>query len=1160
MTESFERSKQDWLLLVGLFCFFFSGAAGLIYQVVWTRMLTQIFGNTTYAIATVLSAFMAGLAIGSYLFGKIADRGKNDFLLYGILEAGVGVYGFLVPWIFHFAQKVYGPIFGLNESYPFLFNLVLFFLSFTLLVFPTLLMGATLPVLSRFFVRSFAQFGRRVGDLYATNTLGAVIGCAAGGFLLIPLLGMRATVYVAAGVNMVIAAVILVVDRLRDKAPIVDSEPVPESAVSEPLAADDKRSSALAWVLLTSFALSGFASLVYENAWTRSLTMVIGSSIYSFSTMLVTFLVGLSLGGFIYARVLGGREARLSTFGLIELWVGLSALATIPLFERLPLIFVRLLHGFGDTFTVFLYLQIFLSALVMFVPTIFLGMTFPLVARLFTQNLYRVGSGVGSSYAANTVGAVLGAFAGGFILIPSLGVQNAIIFAVVMNLVIGAWLMISDPKLSVLPRYALGLAVLVLAVIVPLKVHRWDPHILTSGVTVYADRYEPLPTDSLRVEEMRRDDVLYYREGLTTTVSVHSIPGSDYIYFRSNGKIDGSYGDALSQLMTSYVAMLLHPTAERALTIGLGSGMSAKALATFKSLKSIEIIEIEPAMIQASKFFDRASVPVEKLPPGVSFPAAEPARRAFVYDSATEGPEKHIWYDKDQKRLYYKGVMTSAARADLMKRSDDLDYRGVIDRLSRNSRNSRHAGVLEDPRVRVIPTDGRNYILATPEHYDVITAEPSNPWIAGIANLYTREFYEVVKSKIKDDGIFAQWFHNYSMSPDDFRMVFRTFAQVFPYVSLWSMKESDFLLVGSKREQVFDYPAVKKIYDNNKTLQSDLEYLGLSDVYAVQGFYRMNRDGFLAFSKGAAINTDDGAQLEFSAPKNLRRATTELNRRLMTPFLVDTPPWLKSKPLPVPEAMHHYYLAQSYLASLSRGRASNEIDEALRLDPKNPRFHLLKMRIYLEQDKSVEGSKEALAALESGAEYIPDVLAMSDEFYLPEAQLIYRKVIAMGYKEVLPYLGLGNIALHSGELGEAEKWFVQARELQPEHPAVLLAWGRLIAAKAARTKDEAQAKNQLQESRALLERAKAKGEDSATIHTELGGIYYRLAMWEKAASEYSEALRMRRRRNDLRFSLGQSYAQLGKIREAEQKYREILSLSPDDADALKALQELGAKY
>src|SRR5919106_3551306 len=520
MAETSQGSKQDWLLFIGLFCFFFSGAAGLVYQVVWTRMLTQIFGNTTYAIATVLSAFMAGLAIGSYLFGQIADRGKNDFLLYGILEAGVGVYGFLVPWFFAGAQKLYGPIFGLNESYPFIFNLVLFFLSFVLLVFPTLLMGATLPVLSRFFVRSFAQFGRRVGDLYATNTLGAVIGCAAAGFFFIPTLGMRMTVFVAAGVNLVIALLILLVDRVRDKE--LGQIPLEPQAAEQQATAEGETASSLRWIVLGSFALSGFASLVYENAWTRALTLVIGSSIYSFTTMLVTFLIGLALGGFIYARFLGQREPRLSSFGLIEMWVGLAALATIPLFERLPLIFVRLLNG--------------------------------------------------------------------------------------------CVLVASDPKLTPLPRAMLGAAVLILAVLVPFKVQRWDQHILTSGVTIYNDRYESLPSESLRIEEMKRDDVIFYREGLTTTVSVHRIPGSDYLYFKSNGKIDGSYGDALSQLMTSYIPMLLHPKAEVALTIGLGSGMSAKALATFDRLKEIEVIEIEPTMVEASKFFDRASVKLEKLP------------------------------------------------------------------------------------------------------------------------------------------------------------------------------------------------------------------------------------------------------------------------------------------------------------------------------------------------------------------------------------------------------------------------------------------------------------------------------------------------------------------------------------------------------------------
>jgi predicted membrane-bound spermidine synthase/tetratricopeptide (TPR) repeat protein len=1143
MTQTDQRRRQDWLLLVGLFCFFFSGAAGLLYQVVWTRMLTQIFGNTTYAIATVLSAFMAGLAIGSYLFGKIADRGKNDFLLYGILEGGVGIYGFAVPLLFGTAQKVYGPIFALNENYPFIFNLVLFCLSFILLVFPTLLMGATLPVLSRFFVHSFAQFGRRVGDLYATNTLGAVIGCAAGGFVLIPTYGMRTTLYIAAVINLAIAALILIVDRVRIRQ---TAEASADAAVEEPAAAPAERPSLLRSVILGAFALSGFASLVYENAWTRALTLVIGSSIYSFTTMLVTFLVGLALGGFIYARFMGEREARLSTFGLIEIWVGLAALATIPLFEKLPLIFVRLLHGFGDTFTLFLYLQILLCALVMFVPTVLLGMTFPLVARLFTQSLYRVGSGVGSSYAANTVGAVLGAFAGGFILIPHLGVQNTIIFAVVMNLLIGCWLVFSDIRLGAVPRYVLGLAVLVLALAVPFRTTRWDPHILTSGVTIYSERYQSLPTDSLRLEEMRRDDILYYREGLTTTVSVHRIPGSEYIYFKSNGKIDGSYGDALSQLMTSYIPMLLHPKAEQALTIGLGSGMSAKALATFKSLKEIEVIEIEPAMIEASKFFDRASVKLENLPADVSFPSDLAGR---------------IWYNSGEKRIYYKGVMEDEDRTQLMKLSEDRLYRGAMDALYRRARHSRHSSVLEDPRVRVIPTDGRNYILATPKYYDVITAEPSNPWIAGIANLYTREFYQVIKSKIKDDGIFAQWFHNYSMSPDDFRMVFRTFAEAFPHVALWSMKESDYLLIGSKREQVFDYAAVKKIYDSNPMLRSDLEYLGLSDVYAVQGFYRLDRNGFLAFAEGADINTDDGAELEFSAPKNLRRTTTELNQKLMAPYLLPSPPWLDGKPLPVSQALHHYYMAESYVASVAYERALKEVEQAIRLDANNPKFYLLQMKILLEQDKSAEGAKAALAALARAPDAVSDVLAMSDEFYLPEAKIVYGKVIAMGTREVLPYLGLGNIARHGGDLKEAEKWLGQARQLQPDHPAVLLALGRVAAARAASEREEAAAKKRWQEAKALLEKSKATElETSATLYSELANVYMRLEMWEQAADQYKEALRMRRKQNEWRFALGQAYAQLGKISEAELKYREILAFSPEDADAVKALQAIGKKY
>lgn len=1046
-----DMVRDRWLLSIALFCFFFSGAAGLIYEVVWTRMLTQIFGNTTYAIATVLAAFMAGLAVGSYLFGRIADRGRDDFLLYGVLEAGIGAYGLSVPWLFKLGQFAYIPLFRVNESSPFLFNLLLFFLCFILLVFPTLLMGATLPVLSRFFVRSFAHLGRRVGDLYATNTLGAVLGTGLAGYYLIPTFGMRKTVYLAAALNLAIAALIFLVDALRERRP-VELPPRESAEISRP--------TYLGWILLGSFGLSGFSALVYENAWTRALTLVVGSSVYSFTTMLLTFLVGLALGGFLYARWKGEREVRVSLFGAIELWVGLTALATIPLFERLPLIFLRLLDGFGDSFSLFLAIQVFLSGLVMFVPTLLLGMTFPLVARLFTQSLYRVGSGVGSSYAANTLGAILGAFAGGFIFIPLLGVQNSIIVAALINLAVGWFLVVSDPGLSRAPRLALAVFVLAAVVLVPWKMPRWDRYVLTSGVTIYSDRYEKLPTTSLRLEDMRRDEILYYREGLTATISVHRV-GRDYLYFRSNGKIDGSYGDSLSQLMTGYIPLLLRPDAKRVAVIGLGTGMTAGAVGAFP-VERIEVLEIEPAVSAVASFFA----------------------------------------DRNRK-------------------------------------------ILEDPRVRLIATDGRNYILAARGLYDVIASEPSNPWIAGIANLYTREFYEVVKSKLKDDGVFAQWFHNYSMSPDDFRMVFRTFGEAFPHVSVWAMKESDFLLIGSKTDHAFRYSLLKKIFSENSALRNDFEQLGLSDVYAVLGFYRMGRKELLRFAEGADLNTDDGAQLEFSAPRNVGRATTELNQELMEPFIVDAP-WIESDSVSRP--MRHYYLAQAHHLNGWTSRALEEIERAIGLDRSNPDFYLLKAKILLAEDKSSEAAEAAVAALRLSPKTAREVLAMSQDFYLTEAKAIYAKIIALGSRDVLPYLGLGNIALHRGELAEAERWFEKARALGADHSAVLLAWGRLMLAR-----------GETEKAREFLERSQEKGEDSAALYGALGEVYSKLGLWEKAAGAYRNALKLKKN-VEWRRALGFALSRMGRMREAEEKYREVLALNPRDAEAWRGLQSLGKKY
>ncbi|NIO12223.1 MAG: hypothetical protein GTO40_31080 [Deltaproteobacteria bacterium] len=802
-----NRLKQEWLLGIAFVCFFLSGMSGLIYEVVWTRMLTQVFGNTTYAVATVLTAFMGGLALGSWLFGLLADRGKNNFLLYGILEACIGVYGFAVPWLFKLVQWLYGPLFFLSERYPFLFSLSVFLMAFLFLMFPTILMGATLPVLSRFFIGSFNQVGRRVGDLYATNTMGAVLGCAAAGYWLIPAMGMQTTVYVAAILNLLIALVIFAIDRKRDKEyafNVATSDPV--SLEKRPLGAV----TSLGWILLVSIGLSGFAALVYENSWTRALTMVIGSSVYSFTTMLVTFLVGLALGGFLYARLLGKREVGLSLFGFLQISVGLTAVATIPLFEKLPLLFLRLLFALGDSFSLFLSIQLFLCVLVMLLPTVLLGMTFPLVAQLFTRDLYRVGSSVGISYAANTLGAILGAFTGGFILIPWVGVQNSIILGAVLNFTVGWLLLVLDPRAALQRRFAVGAVVMMGLVLVPLKIPRWDPRVITSGVSIYDGEFEETYTDFERLEKMRRDEIVYYKEGLTATISVHR-SALDYLYFKTNGKVDGSHGDALTQLMIGYIPLFLHPTAKNVAVIGLGTGMTAKAVGAFPT-REIEILEIEPAMSEVAGYFN--------------------------------------------------------------------DY---------------NENILDDPRVRLIFADGRNYILATPKHYDVITSEPSNPWIAGVANLYTREFYEVVKSKLTREGLFAQWFHNYSMSLDDFRMVFRTFGEVFPFVSVWELAEQDYLLVGSKEKQQFDFTAAAKVYSGQGVVSRDFDDLGLTNVREILSYYRMGKKELMAFSKGAQINTDDGAQLEYSAPKNVGFDIVDEIRDEMEPFTVSAP-WMDSEP------------------------------------------------------------------------------------------------------------------------------------------------------------------------------------------------------------------------------------------------------------------------
>jgi spermidine synthase len=1026
-------------------------------------MLTQIFGNTTHAIATVLSAFMAGLALGSYVFGRLVDAGRNAFLAYGLLEAGVGLYGLMVPTLFALTQQAYSRLYALMDVSFTVFSIVLFLLCFIVIVIPTALMGATLPVLSRFCVTQFASLGRRVGDLYAINTLGAVMGCALTGFTLISHFGLRGTVRVGVIVNLAIAVIIVLIAVMLQGRQVAGGEDgqVP-SSIPEARPSRSRQEAAL----LFGFALSGMAALVYENAWTRALTLVIGMSTYSFTVMLTTFLVGLGLGSLLYARWWGTRRVGFAGFGLLQLLIALSSLATIPLFERLPFWFLRLRHAFGGSFQEFLAIQMTLSALVMIVPTLLMGTTFPVVAQIYTRSLSVVGRSVGTAYASNTLGAIVGAFLGGFLFIPLIGVQNSIALGVLVNSAVGILLVSLDDQVRPVRRLLSATAMVAVSVSAFLGFGTWDKGIMTSGVTIYAHKYSDLPTDALRREWMTRDTLLFYKEGLTATISVHRSAGSDYLYEKINGKVDASSGDTPTQLMVGYLPMLFNPGAKRALVIGMGSGMTAKAVAAFP-VEQLEVVEIEPAVIEGARFF--------------------------------------------------------------------ADKNGHIH---------------DDRRVRFVHADGRNHLLAARRQYDVIISEPSNPWIAGIGNLFTREYYQLAQQMLTEGGVFCQWMQSYAMAPEDLRMVYRTFAEVFPDVSLWAVNESDMLLIGTKRPQRLRYADLKAALQGRSVAEKDFRELGFEDVYSILAMYLMPKSALVKMAVGAEVNLDDVPRLEFSAPRNLGRDTTTLNMRLTKGFAV-RPVVEDADPEQDRTGQLALFLAHGFRATRDRERALEWVERALQIKPGYPEANLLRARLLVEDGRLVTAAEELRKVLAGPSAFLEDAAGVARSLEADDAIAILQQVRARISASSEVRLALAESLYRAGEHRQAEKEYRDLLRDVPRDRRVLFGLGRVLLAQ-----------KLYPEALEAFEGAAKHGESSGEFQADLGETLMWLGRYAEAAKACRQALRSNVEKVSLRLNLAISLSQLGPghAPEAERRLREVLAMDSSNTRAWEELQKLGKQF
>lgn len=776
--------------------FFVSGATSLVYETLWGRQLHLVFGTSQAAIATVLAAFMSGLALGGWLMGRVADGIRRPLRLYGLLEAGIGLYALLFPTLLSLAEPVYLSFWRWKEPSPAVFAGFQLVLVGVLLLVPTTAMGATLPLLARFVTTRLSLAGRRIGLLYGVNTAGAVVGTFLAGFILLPDLGLRATTWVAVGGNLLLGIAALLLSRRVDR----EIPPPVEADLETPSPPPDL-------ALLCVAGLAGFAALVYELAWFRLLTLTLGGSAYAFSLMLLAFLAGMALGGGVggaaadRALVRFGRPGPLVGLALVQAGVGLVSYAMMWGYGELPFLYVRLYGLAEEAESLFWPAQLFLAGALMVPPTLFMGATFSFAVRCLVARPHRLGDPVGRIYAVNTLGAILGSVTAAFVLLPNVRVVGTVLAAAGVNGLACAVAGVTAWGASVRrTRAALLAAVAGPAVawgLMNLAPPPWDPLLMTAGMYKYVVELADRSRTHIYEYSVNPYELLFYEEGLSSVVTVARTRETGNIWLANNGKVDASTTvDMPTQVLVADYPFFFGRDLRTACVIGLASGVTAGAVTLHPGLETIDVVELEPAVFRASHFFD-------------------------AYNHRP----------------------------------------------------------LEDPRVRAIANDGRNHLMLTPPAtYDVIVSEPSNPWLTGVSNLFTHEFFLEARKRLKPGGIWSQWVQIYGMGTAEVLSLLRTFSEVFPHVMVFaSIEEADLVVLGSDAPLDLDLRTVEDTLAANPALAEEMRLIDVKDPVDLLLRYQLDTEGVRSATEGVPLNTDDNMLVEFEAPRHLYEDTSTMN-------------------------------------------------------------------------------------------------------------------------------------------------------------------------------------------------------------------------------------------------------------------------------------------
>jgi spermidine synthase len=766
-----------------------SGFCALVYQAAWLRLFRLTFGASTAASAAVLAIFMAGLGFGGWLLGRRADRHPSPLAFYAALEAGIAVSAGISPWLLALAQGLYVSLGGSERMGLAGSTVVRLLLAALVLGVPTFLMGGTLPAMARAVERTADRGRRVVGLLYAVNTLGAVAGTLLTTFFALELLGIRKTLWIAALLNLLIALAARSLARaLPSEAGAETSAPESAEVVEE--TAEPGSAVRPGWLVPLAAALVGFAFLLMELVWYRMLGPLLGGSSYTFGLILAVALLGIGLGGLLYGA--GERQRRPTLLAFAATCALEALLMALPfaLGDRVAVLAALLRPLAGAGFLVLVGTWTAITALVVLPAAVVAGYQFPLLIGLLGAGRRQVGREVGITYAANTVGAIVGSIAGGFGLIPLLtapGVWRlvALLLLALATVAAAAGLRAGAPRRAAMLPAAAALAGL-LCSLAPGPTAFWRHSPIGAGRVDTAEWHGPNDIRT-RIADMRRR-VVWEAEGVESSVALDL---SEEYAFVINGKSDGSaLADAPMQVMSGLVGALVHPHPRRVLVIGLGTGSTAGWLARVPSIERVDVVELEPAI-------------------------------------------EHV------------------ARVCATINQD----------------------VLANPKVHLLTGDGRELLLTTTAHYDLIFSEPSNPFRAGVASLFSADFYEAVQKRLRPGGLFLQWLQGYELDPQVVRTAYATLGSVFPSVESWQVHRADLLLMASRQPVVHDLDRVRsrvRAEPYRSALARTWGVGGAEGLYAAYvaspAFARAVRE-----AEGNTINTDDRPVLEFGFAKNLGR-------------------------------------------------------------------------------------------------------------------------------------------------------------------------------------------------------------------------------------------------------------------------------------------------